>query len=315
MDGGEVDAAKQSYVSRFSSWDQQSWIRAKPHRIEPFQTGKKFFSADHCTLLSVPAIADATNAVREAILIHALYQHLSFTVALETGPINEACVILNEGTVFRWLPEAMRLDALRIYADEGGHAEMTYALMASVQEHTGVRPIRHTPRFLRDLDGLVQRCPDQSKPLVKICFSVVSETSITSTLRHVPGDEGVQPSVRAVLADHASDEGRHHAYFHQLFEMMWPRFSKSQRRMLGPLFPRMIYAFFQPDEELHAKTLQSVGYSAEMAATAARYATKAWLDSHRVQDDASRTLQMFSDAGMREDPDTVAAFDRLSLTL
>src|ERR687886_110138 len=46
--------------------------------------------------------------------------------------------------------------------------------------------------------------------LTKVFFTVVSETLISAILSDIPHDQRVVGAVRAVIADHAEDEGRHH---------------------------------------------------------------------------------------------------------
>src|SRR6185295_14101103 len=59
----------------------------------------------------------------------------------------------------------------------------------------------------------------------------------------IPSDPRVVMAVRELVADHAEDEGRHHAYFSRLLEFTWPRLNKAQRATIGPLLPEMVLAF------------------------------------------------------------------------
>ncbi|HEY2671028.1 MAG TPA: hypothetical protein VGJ07_11720, partial [Rugosimonospora sp.] len=115
-------------------------MRAKPRRNSPFRPGLDFFSADLCVPLRHPQVRAAGLRVRRDLLVHCLYQYLEFTVQLETGPVNEACLLLRSPAFLPSLPTGMKNDALRIYTDEAGHAEMSHTLQAAVQEETGVPP-------------------------------------------------------------------------------------------------------------------------------------------------------------------------------
>jgi hypothetical protein len=142
----------------------------------------------------------------------------------------------------------MKDDALRIYTDEAGHAEMSHSLMAAVMDATGTRPIEQDPQFLGQLRRLYTDNIGDLQPFIKLFFVVVSETLITGTLTRLPQDETVQLAVRELARDHAADEGRHHAYFKQLFEYVWPRMPAPLRRKFGMMLPAIMHAFLSPDE-------------------------------------------------------------------
>ena len=91
--------------------------------------------------------------------------------------------------------------------------------------------------------------------LSELLFTVVSETLISTILASIPRDERVVTAVRHIVADHAEDEGRHSAYFAQFFTYFWPQMSTSQRTALGPLLPRFIRAFLEPDRDAIARGL------------------------------------------------------------
>jgi hypothetical protein len=302
-----------AYRSRFAEWDQQAWVRSKPHRSAPFSDRLQFFSPDLCPLLRHPQVRAAPASTQRAILVHALYLHLEFTVRLETGPVNEVCLLLRSPDFLPWLPAGMRDDALRIYTDEAGHAEMSHALMARVHAASGVEPVRHEPRFLVELARISAAQPPTLRRLVTLFFVIVSETLITATLTGLPRDERVQPAVRELAADHAADEGRHHAYFRQLFEYLWPRLPAPLRRQVGMLLPEIVEAFLWPDEPVLTAVLAAVDGGFEAPA---RIVAELVADD-RVRADvragAQPTLRMLIQHGVLDDPPVRAAFERRRL--
>ncbi|RZS41247.1 para-aminobenzoate N-oxygenase AurF [Herbihabitans rhizosphaerae] len=294
------------YKSRFLDWDRRSWVRSKPRRDSPFSPARHYFSPELCPLLRHPLLADAPAGVRETVLVHALYIHLEFTVRLEMGPVNETCALLRSPRFLPWLPAGMKDDALRIYTDEAAHAEMTHRLLAAVRDETGIVPTDHSPRFLGELSRLYSAELPVYRPLVKLFFTIVSETLITGSLTKLPKDPSVQQSVRDLAQDHAADEGRHHAYFKQLFEYLWPRLPVPLRRKIGMLLPDVVLAFLWLDEPAFTAALEPIlGGAAGMvvAETADAEDTRA-----EVLDSAAPTLRMLRAAGVFDDPVVANAF-------
>jgi hypothetical protein len=295
------------YRSRFDDWDRRSWVRAKPRRQSAFAAELEYFSPELFLPLRHPSVVAAPAEVRRALLVHALYEYLEFTVRLETGPVNEVCLLLRSSGFLPWLPAQMLDDALRIYTDEAGHAEMSQSLLSDVQRETGIRPLGTQPRFLGELERLCEAEHVTLRPLVRLFFVIVSETLITGTLTKLPTDRRVQRVVREVAADHAADEGRHHSYFRQLFGYVWPRLAEEQRARLGPLLPEMILSFLGPDEASLAATLAAVGYFPDPQRLAAEVVALP-AARQRVLDGAHPTLRMLRAGGVFADPAIATAF-------
>jgi hypothetical protein len=314
----ERPTSRRAYRSSFREWDSQAWVRSKPHPAPGFRPGLHYFSPALCPVLAHPAVAAAPRRIREDLLVHALYLHLEFTVRLETGPVNEVCLLLRQPALLPGLlpglPAEMRDDALRIYTDEAGHSEMSQTLMTAVRRATRVSPVIHQPRFLTELADICAGAADVPTQLIKLLFVIVSETLITSTLSDLPDDESVQPPVRDHALDHATDERRHHAYFRQLFDFVWPQLPAATRHRIGPLLPRMIMSFLGTDTDAWTAVFASLPESfpdpARLAAEAATDPLARW-----VSEGARPTLRMLQAAGVLADPAVRAAFAASPLDL
>lgn len=251
------EPASDSYESQFVKWDELSYIRQKPRRATPFDRNLYFYPEGLATLFAHPKVKKSPEQVRRKLLVLHLYNYLEFTVRLELGPVNEVNRLLCHEEFLPWLPSQMRDDAFKIYVDEGAHAEMSRILMMAVQESTHVERLRLKPAFLRTLDDLVSGEQSEYRPLIKLFFVIISETLITGSLVKLPRDESVQRAVRDLAHDHATDEGRHHAYFRKVFKYVWPRLPREMRRKVGVLLPDMILAFLQPDKSALTRMLES----------------------------------------------------------
>jgi hypothetical protein len=239
----------QSYRSPFLEWHEKSWVRRGMAQVQEFESNLDFFSRELVPVFDLSEAAQLSEEQAREIIVLWLYNYLDFTVQLEVGPVNYVCKRIHDASFLDWLPALSKDDALRIYTDEGGHAEMSNELSRRVQLFTGIEPCRIRPQFLVMLDELRRDCLPMERDFITLLFVIISETLITGTLSKLPGDATVQPAVRAVASDHASDERRHHAYFAQLLEMMWPRFPKPLRRQAVLLLPVLLHAFLDVDRQ------------------------------------------------------------------
>jgi hypothetical protein len=301
------------YRSRFDKWDKQSWVRSKPHRIEPFASNLDYYPESLAVLFTHDQVKRVSPSVRRHLLVLHLYNYLEFTVWLELGPVNEVCDMLRRDTFLPWLPPQMKDDALKIYVDEGGHAEMSHALKVAVAKETRVASLNIRPAFLDILDALAAKEHSPYYPLIQLFFVVVSETLITGTLVKLPKDETIQLAVRTLASDHATDEGRHHAYFRELFEYLWPRLPCELRAKIGAWLPDMLLAFLQPDSNALVKMLGEfpADFPIPRQVVDEVVNSRATLDSMREA--ASPTLRMLWDNGVFEDAHIAEAFQQRGL--
>ena len=302
-----------SYESQFGNWDELSYVRSKPRRATPFDPHLYFYPEGMATLFAHPKVANSPEHIKRELLVLHLYNYLEFTVRLELGPVNEVSRLLCHEEFLPWLPSQMRDDAFKIYVDEGAHAEMCRVLMMSVQANTKVERLRLTPAFLRTLEDLVSGEQPEHRPLIKLFFVIISETLITGSLVRLPKDESVQRAVRDVAYDHATDEGRHHAYFRKVFEYVWSRLPREMKRKIGILLPDMILAFLQPDKSALTRMLESFpehfARPAQIVEEVVDY--KSTVDG--IVASASPTLKMLRENHVFDDPAIDNAFTRLRL--
>ncbi|MGH3710889.1 MAG: diiron oxygenase [Pseudonocardiaceae bacterium] len=291
----------------FDHWDMRSWVRSKPRRFADVEDGKFFFSSEINPLFTQPEVINAPEPTRQRLLVQALYVHLEFTIQLETTLINKVLATVRSSTDYSWISDRNRRDLLRIYADEGGHAEMYQSLMLSVKDMTSVEPIAYAPLFIRAIDNLASSS-DVPSSLFELAAAVVSETAITGTMSHVPQDQSVQTVVRQVIADHASDEGLHHSFFRQLLAEMWPRIPTETRRSIGVIIPEIISAFLEPEESILVGILEGTGHNFGDINDCAHRALGAPRTRQQIRQWSRPCIKAFQDAGALGDPAVLNRF-------
>jgi hypothetical protein len=295
------------YHSRFEQWETKAVVHT-PHEIAPFEEDLLFFSPAISPLFLHPAVKGAPEEVRRQILVFNLFDWLEFTEWLEMGPVNDSCNLLRRPHFLPWLPTEMRLDALRIYTDEAGHAEMSHALARATERATGVSSLKLRPNFLDDFDEIVKDHDSHLAPLLTLCFAIVSETLITGSLKKLPKDESVQLAVREFARHHAQDEARHHHYFRELCEMLWPRLPRHVRLAVGALLPRMVLAFLAPSWSAMTRILGQFPEVFEHPPRIASEVVQGQGVKKGIREASLPTLRMFTNCGVFDDDEVLDAF-------
>ncbi len=259
---GREDGAWPDTVLR--SWDSRSSVRTRPRRlVGDLLDGKVVFPVDQAPFVRHELLRPDLAGVA---LTRSLFRYLDFTTALEQEVVNPVLLDLARSRAPVPLPPAVRLDAHRIYVDEGYHALAAVDLAEQISAATGVayRLAGHYP-FHDALARWTDAAGSRRAPLVALCAAVVSETLISATLAGIPDDASVATVVRAVIADHAEDERAHHAFFSRVHEHVWPRLPEEDRSWLAPAFAEFIRAFLLPDRAAEADILRQCGVDVSTA--------------------------------------------------
>ena len=292
-------------VRKLQNWDTKASVRVKPRRMlhDEEALGHVYFSPELVPIAQHPeVVALGPEAVR-AMQVQHLYRYLDFTTQLELEVVNTACRDIALGKIRARFPDVMREDAFKLCTDEAHHAYFSDDMKRQVAAATGIRPAElDTPRFLHRLRLLQSGLPAGLRPMAELLFTVVSETLISSILCEIPKDRRVVSAVRHIVADHAEDEGRHSAYFSQLFGYVWPQLSASEQVALGRHLPHYVLAFLSPD---HAAIRRSLDILPLDQATIERVVGETYPASEVVasaREAAVVTMRLFEYQGLLDNP-------------
>lgn len=309
--GQQEAAAALDYRSRFGNWGARASVRTKPLRIlGEHLDGKLFFPTELVPGLEHPSFqAVATPDLVQRVLMHRLHAYLAFTTDLEQLVVNPVTQLLSREQLGFELPKPMLRDAFKICTDESWHALFSDDLAEQIVQATGEQPIDlPRPRFLTELTRL---CADEGpdiRGLTSLFFTVVSETLISAILCGIPHDRRVISAVRETVADHAEDEGRHHAFYATFFEYAWHQLGPAQRAQLGPLLPEFIVAFLAPDLGALAAVLAVAPLDDDTVRGIVEESCPTTQVQATIRKAASSTMRIFTHSGVLDDSRTLDRF-------
>lgn len=232
--------------------------------LEELEEGKVFFPPELVPSLYHPLVRERKEEVIKSLLLQRLYIYLDFTADLEQLVVSPVTQLISRRRSGFELPEKMLRDSYKICTDEAWHAQFSDDLQSQLVSATAEPPcVTRQPYFLTRLETIKARLEAAHRPLAELFFTVVSETLISSILSGIPKDQRVCTVVRETIADHAEDEGRHHAYFTCFFEYAWPQLTPVQRDLIGTLLPEFTVAFLRPDVGATFDMLRFTGMDSE----------------------------------------------------
>lgn len=303
------------YRSPFDGWYERASVRTAPRRqLGPDGPARHLFSPELVPLLNHPVTQALPEHHRSALVTRHTYRYLDFTAVLEQVVVNRTALALSRDSLGLHLPEAMRLDAHKIYCDEAYHALFSADLASQIRSATGVEPVDPAePYFLRRLRTVVAEHEPRDRTLVDLMFVICSEMLISGTLSLARPGPDVEAAVYDAVRDHAQDEGRHHVYFAQLLRHLWGQLGRAERRTAALAVPALVEAFMAPDVDAARDELAHYGLDRDTIeqvvqevhgprsvlttlAEAAGHLTRAFRDLGALDDDEVRSR--FADAGM-----------------
>jgi hypothetical protein len=200
-------------------------------------------------------------------------------------------------------------DAYKICTDESWHAQFSDDLQRQLVALTGTpAALPAEPQFMRRLRDARARADPEIEPLVPLLFTIVSETLISAILAGIPQDPRILTAVRELVADHARDEGRHHAYFSALFAHVWPALSPRRKTLAGPLLAEFVVAFLEPDRDALASILRAAGLERCEAQEVISESHPPAAVAATIRTAATSSLRLFARHDVFADPATTEAF-------
>jgi len=294
--------------SPFERWYDIAGVRSGTRRMFTDETdaGKVFYPQYLVPYLAHEALADLPQAQRRVLTIRHLYQFLMSTTHLETRIVNTTAERIANNRAGLDLPISMRLDAFKVYCDEGYHSLYSLDLADQIAADTGVAiPPWDYGGFVDRLEETGRRLMPDEPAVVPLLQTVVFETLITAVLNEIPNDTSVITVVRELTRDHAMDEGHHHRFFAQFFHELWANLDHRLREPVARTLPALIQACLTWDVEPVRGSLLMSGVD---SATAATVVADTYTQTGSNADICRATVRTFRSAGVFDVPGAEEAF-------
>jgi hypothetical protein len=295
----------------FDRWYDVAGVRAGVRRKfhDETEQGKVFFPQDLIPYLTHDAVRSLPPARLRELTIRHLYQFLLSTTHLEMRIVNRAAERIANNRVGLQLPLSVRLDAFKVYCDEGYHALYSLDLADQIAAATQI------PLPLWDYGACVDRLedtrnhrlPDQPV-LAELLQVIIFETLITAALNELPNNATVITTVRELMHDHARDEGRHHRFFSALFHELWAHLEPSLRVRVVQVIPVLIHDCLGWDIEPVRSSLMLAGLDEPTVDLVIHDCYGGNTGAQRSGEIARGTIKMCESAGVFDIPGSREAF-------
>lgn len=235
----------------FERWDRESCVRSKENKYQISQTDidasatKNWFPPDMLPFLKHPAIKSMPNTSIKYLQAHYLVYFLDYTTSLEHTIVNRALENIIHGKTNLTFSKSARNAGMKIYTDEGYHAQFSAELAEQVASHFSFPRVASVR--IKQLRKLLNDTGQRQYHLVLFLVVFVSETIIASELLDLASNQLIDP-VHQVFRDHLHDEARHAQYFCDCFVSVWNHLNPDDRRLAALCIPKILDIFCRFDE-------------------------------------------------------------------
>ena len=297
--------------SPFASWYETAGVRGGVRRLFHDETdqGKVFYPTQHIPHLAHEAVAALPDRARRDLTIRHLYQFLLSTAHLETRIVNRAAELIANDRSGVDLPVRSRLDAFKVYCDEGYHSLYSLDLADQIARETGVAlPPWDYGGFVDALEDVGARLLPDTPAVVPLLQVVVFETMVTAVLNEIPNDPTVLTVVRDLTRDHAKDEGHHHRFFADFFHRLWTQLDPGLRGPVARALPALVRACLDLDVKPVVGALRLAGLDDDTARAVVADSYGPGAGDERAAGICRATVRVFRSAGVFEVPGADEAF-------
>jgi P-aminobenzoate N-oxygenase AurF len=308
---GREASAPSAAPGPLDRWYATAGVRSGVRRIfhDEAEQGLVFFPDRLVPHLAHEAVRELPPERARTLALWHLYQFLISTTHLETRIVNVGAESIATGRAGVDLPAAARLDAFKVYCDEGYHALYSLDLVDQIAAVTGVPvPPWDYGAFVDRLAAAARQLLPAEPMLAHLLQVVVFETLITAVLNELPADPTVATTVRDVLRDHACDEGRHHRFFAAFFHELWHQLDRGLRLPAARALPRLIDVCLSADVGPVRSALLLAGLDPASAESVVRDCYGGGVGDERRREISRATVRMCRSAGVFEVPGAHEAF-------
>ncbi|MGB3123012.1 MAG: diiron oxygenase [Pseudomonas sp.] len=229
------------YRSFADDWERRATVRTRPRR-QLEDDDKLIFPVCRQPLVLSATFLEHCPQWRDFVLVQSFYKFLHDVVIFETEIVDKTARSIAKNHFSLPFPLACRYDAMTVVVDEDYHALVALDFLQQTVAMTGIQPL-DLPEHIelsRALPAAQALAPPHLRDAVALIAVAIAENTITHDVAAFAKDDSVKASVRGLMADHLSDEGRHAQFWTNLVRIYWQAASPTDRDSLAEALPTFL---------------------------------------------------------------------------
>lgn len=292
------------YLKTKKDWDKRASVRISEENydLNLIDSGvdENWHLPSYSGILQHKDLTSLNDSQKRFIMGTQLLEFVEKTAIFEVEYVNKVANSLALNKYNFEIPEILKIDALKIYTDEGFHAHFSKKMSNDIKEYYNIDDDLYPflKGFFEKVENIGSKFEKKYKHLSEIASTIVSESMIVQDMSGEMKGIVYKPII-AMFKDHMIDEAFHANYFGTLFKIIWPQLNEFEKEIMGfNLFESMII-FGTPRVDIYYYSLSRLGYSKEFISKCIEdtYGTSNWKIDN-IKKRMSQTLKLLDICGV-----------------
>jgi len=229
-------------------WEHRATIRTRPRRVLE-NDDNLIYPLCRQPLVACATFLEHCSQWRDFVLVQSFYKFINDVVIFETEIVDKTARSIAKNRFAVPFPLACRYDAMTIVVDEDYHALVALDFLQQTVEMTGIQPLELPTQIElgRALPAAQAQAPAHLHDAVELIGVAIAENTVTHDVAAFAKDDSVKSSVRGMMADHLSDEGRHAQFWTRLVRLYWQVASPQDRDSIALVLPTFLAQYLTND--------------------------------------------------------------------
>jgi hypothetical protein len=296
------------YIKTKKDWDKRSSVRTSEEtydlnldNMDSTIVSDQQFST-YCPILLHEKLKLLGNKQKKFVMGSQLLEFLIKTTKFEVDYVNKVTNSLALGKYKFDIPNILKLDALKIYTDEGYHSYFSKKISDQIMDYFNITSdlMPYVVNFFDRVDNIGSKFDKKFDYLSNLSCVVVSEAMICHDISDEMRGVVYEP-VRIMFREHMHDEYFHANYFGTLFKVLWPQLSKEEKEIMGHNLCESMDIFAEPRTNIYFYSLSKLGFTKEFISQCIKdiYNTHEW-KVDKAKKKMTQPLKLLNDCGVFE---------------
>ena len=255
------------YKKTKKDWDKFSSVRSSNNnydlKIEELENKERlsWHLSESCEILQHQDLKSLTEDKKKFIMGVQLLEYVEKTTLFEVEYVNKVANDLALSKLKFNLPDELKVDAFKIYTDEGYHAHFSKKMSNEIKSFYKIEDDLnpYINNFFQRIDGIGSKFDKKYKYLSELSSTIVSETTIVQDMSEQMKGVVYAP-IREMFKDHIIDETFHSNYFTTLIKILWPQMSIEEKEIMGFNLCESMVILGKPRTDIFFYSLGRIGY-------------------------------------------------------
>ncbi|RPG53597.1 MAG: hypothetical protein CBE48_001120 [Flavobacteriales bacterium TMED288] len=255
------------YVKTKKDWDKHAAVRVSNKSYDlklndiDSNDDLNWHLPSYSAILKHDGLKSLSDDQKRFVMGTQLLEFVEKTTIFEVEHVNNVANSLALGKYNFEIPNILKVDAFKIYTDEGFHALFSKKMADDIKKYYKIEDdiTPYLKNFFLELNNIGSEFGKKYSYLSNLSSTIVSESMIVQDISNEMKGIVYEP-IREMFKDHMIDEAYHANYFGTLLKVIWPQFSEKEKEIMSFNLCESILLLSKPRVDIYHYSLSKLGF-------------------------------------------------------